>query len=190
MGTYYTLHCEAMQDGKWENWDLYRFRGLNKYEVIPVLEGKSFLGNALNWYGLLSNWIPYEEVADKTTQAHETHLPEYQRWCSFDYHQFFDGKDFTIPEYAGYFARDVLNQFKAEKDYDILEAAVLGAAFLSPSEYAKLTPEAQRGFEYFEFTAPFGIYDTMRRIQQGVQIRLYDSANLIDGPVRIVILVS
>lgn len=190
MGIYYTLHCEVMKDGKWINWDLYRFKGKDNYEIIPIIEGKSFLGSALNWYDLLSHRIPREEVGSATSAAHPTACPQDQHWCAFDYLEFFKEKDFSVPEYAGYFAKDVMAQFKAEKDYDILEAAVCSDAFLSPADYARLTPQAQHGFEYFEFTAPFGIHDTMRRIQQGTEIRLYASDDLMDGPVRIVILVS
>lgn len=190
MSTHYTLHCEVLKNGSWENWDLYRFKGINNYEVIPVLQGKSFLGSALRWYGLLDKRIDYEEVSDRTTNAHITHLPEYQDWRVFDYREFYKDKNFLLYEHCGYFARDVLNQFKTENDYEILKAAMETASFLSPGEFAKITPEAQRGFEYFEFTVPGGIHDTMRRIQDAVEIRLFHSDELIDGPVRIVILIE
>lgn len=190
MGTYYTLHCEVKIDGAWQNWDLYTFQCAGKYLIIPVLEGKSFIGAALNWYDLISQRINRDEVSTKTLEAHPTSYPECQDWRVFDYNAFFGNKDFDVQEYAGYMARDVMNTYKAEKDVEYLAAMADTDAFITPAQYAKLTPEAQRGFEWCEFTQPFGIHDVMRRIQQAVQIRLYATNDVLDGPVRIVILVS
>jgi len=190
MGTYYTLHCEVKIDGKWENWDLYTFKSVGKYQIIPIIEGKSFVGSALNWYNLISQRINRDEIASKTLEAHSTEHPEWQDWRVFDYNAFFGDKNFDIPEYAGYIARDVMNVYRTEKDSDYLAAMIDTESFITPAQYAKLTPEAQRGFEWCEFTQPFGIHDVMRRIQQAVQIRLYATDDVLDGPVRIVILVS
>lgn len=188
MGIYYTLHCEVKINDKWENWDLYTRQPAGEYRIIPLLEGKSFVGSALNWYDLLSQNLNRSEVAEKTLEAHPTEYPEHQDWRVFDYNAFFDGKNFSVPECCGYMSRSIMNQYRTEKNSEILNSAVGTSAFLSPGEYAKLTPQAQRGFEWCEFTTEFGIHDVMRRIQQGVKIRLY--AAEIDGPVRIVILVS
>ena len=190
MDIYYTLHCEAKINGKWENWDLYTFKAVGKYQVIPVLKGKSAVGAALNWYDLISQHISRDEIAAKTLEVHPTDHPEYQDWRVFDYNAFFGDKDFSVQEYAGYMARNVMNTYRAEKDADYLAAMVETDAFITPAQYANLTPEAQRGFEWCEFTQPFGIHDIMRRIQHGVQIRLYATDDVLDGPVRVVIFVS
>lgn len=190
MGTYYTLHCEAKVNDKWKNWDLYTFRSVGKYRIIPVIEGKSCVGSALNWYDLLSQKIDRSEVAEKTLEAHPTAYPDLQDWRVFDYNEFFGGKDFDVSEYAGYMSRSVMNLYRTENEIEYLESMIGTDSFITPAEYAKLTPEAQRGFEWCEFTVPFSIHDVMRRIQQAVSLRVMSSYDVADGPIRIVILVS
>ena len=189
MGTSYTLHCEVMRNGIWENWDLYRFKNVGCYNVVPVAEGKSVIGGALKWYDLLSEKIQRDQISQKTLDAHPTEYPDDQDWRVFDYVKFFGEHDFSVPETSGYFAKDVLNFFRTEKDYSILDGAVQSCqGYLPPDEFAKLTPEAQKGFVFHEYTNPDNWHGVMRSIQQAVELRL--AFTWWDGPVRIVILVS
>lgn len=185
MGTYYTLHCEAKIGGVWRNIDFYRKTGDNKYEIVPLIEGKSFVGAAVNWYDLSAHTISRDLLASDTLLAHPSSCPEYQSWAVFDYHEIFGNRDYEVPECCGYASRAAMNLFRAEHDDDYLQTISMN--LLTPESYAKLTPEAQRGFEYVEFTIPFGLHDVMRTIQRGVNARI-SCANRLDGSIRIVIL--
>lgn len=188
MDKIYTLHCEMQKDGVWYNWDLYRFRDRNKYDVIPVIEGENVLGETLSQYELLSKKIARDQVSPNTLEAHPTQFPEEQDWRVFDYVKFFNDHDFSKHETNGYFARGIVDIFRKERDYSILETArQSGGIHLSAQEYESLTPESQKNFEFYEYTNPSSRYGIMRSIQQAVETRLYHTDY---DAVRIVILVS
>ena len=172
MGTNYTLHLETLIDGVWTNWDLYKHQCGSTYTIIPLIVGGSFVGDALKRYDLLRIRLSRDEVAAGTRDAHPTLYPEYQDWRAFNCKEFFSNKNYLLPENSGFFAKDILNQFRAEGDYTLLDSTMAcGVSYASPSDYAKMSPQAQKGFEYYEYTSPGGVYDVMRRICQGVQIR-------------------
>lgn len=189
MGTTYTLHLETFIDGAWTNWDLYRHQCDDKYKIIPIISGGSFVGDALKRYGLLANRLHRSDIAQQTRDAHPTMYPNDQDWRVFDCKKFFSDKNYLLPENGGFFAKDILNQFRAEGDYELLDSTMAcGVAYASPAEYAKMSPQAQKGFEYYEYTSPGGVYDVMRRINEGIHIRTEFVDKMKHTDMRIVIL--
>lgn len=191
MGVYCTLHCEAYIGNQWSNIDLRYFpycRGspAANTQVLPVLEGLSAVHSVLQCSGLLSTPIDTSDVSPLTRACHPTEYPQHQSWRVFDYRAFFHGKNFSVPEYAAYFPNDVYHDFLSSGETEPLETAFYTEVALSPHRFAHLTPEAQQGYHYLEFTQPFSHHDVLRQIQQNVTqaLRPYPS---FSGPIRIVV---
>lgn len=199
MGIYYELYVEAKIDGVWHSIDFYQKTTSGQFGLIPIISGKSFLGGALRWQGLGSR-IPYEDLSDEI-KANFKKYEDFPFWEFFDFWEELGKLDFEKPEYVGYFPNDAINAYEAGHDEALLAAANEGDYF-SPIDYANLTPEAQRGFRYYEWTEPYGYHDTLRRIKRGVQDRIAAYENELwlnvkdgippkmDGPVRVLINIS
>lgn len=199
MGIYYELYAEAKVDGVWHSIDFYQRTASGKFGLIPIISGKSYLGGALRWEGL-GGRIAYDELSEEI-KANFKNYEDFPYWEFFDFWEELGQRDFEKSEFVGFFPNDAIAAYEAG-DVDALTAAANEGDYFSPIDFAKLTPEAQRGFRYFEWTEPYGYHDTLRRIKQGVLERLAAYKNELwlsvegedppelDGPVRVLINIS
>ena len=201
MGIDYELYCEAKIGGEWHNIDFLQRAPSGNLDIIPIISGRSFLGSALNWNGLCQVGIKHADLSPELREKFNRYVDD-QNWAVFDYQQELKDKNFELPEHCGYFPKDAVNYFRTNGEHGILDEAVNSGEMLSPSQYIELAPEAQQGFMYYEYTEPFGIHDTMRRIKRGIEARIaaWDLLQFgdlwsehipdLDGPVRVVINIS
>lgn len=200
MGIEYELYVEAKIDGVWHSIDFYQKTASGKFGLIPIISGKSFLGGALRWEGLLGATLPYQELSEEIRSQFKDYKDPDQ-WGFFDFWEELGNRDFEKPEFVGFFPNDAIAAFEAGCD-EALSAAASEGDYFAPIDFAKLTPEAQRGFRYYEWTEPFGYHDTLRRIKRGVLDRINAYKNELwlnvegedppkfDGPVRVLINIS
>lgn len=169
MGVEYELYAEAKISGEWHSIDFYQVTSSGKFGMIPIISGKSFLGGALRWEGLGAR-IAYDELSKEIKERFPCN-PKDQTWEFFDFWSELGNRDLEKPEYVGFFPNDAISAYEAGDDEALTVAANEGDYF-SPIDFAKLTPEAQRGFRYYEWTEPYGYHDTLRRIKRGVLDRI------------------
>lgn len=199
MGIDYELYAEAKIDGVWHSIDFYQRTTSGKFGLIPIISGKSFLGGALRWQGL-GERITYEDLSDEIKENFKKY-DDFPYWEFFDFWEELGNRDFEKPEFVGFFPNDAIAAYEAGDD-EALTAAANDGDYFAPIDFAKLTPEAQRGFRYYEWTEPFGYHDTLRRIKRGVldRINAYkdelwlsvkgENPPKFDGPVRVLINIS
>ena len=200
MGIEYELYVEAKIGGVWHSIDFYQRTVSGKLGIIPIISGKSFLGGVLKCSGLLGTTIPYQELSEEIRSQFKE-CRDFPSWDFFDFWEELGNKNFEKPEFVGFFPNDAISAFEAG-DTEVLTVAANDGDYFTPIDFAKLTPEAQHGFRYYEWTEPFGYHDTLRRIKRGVLERISAYKNDLwlnvegehppqfDGPVRVLINIS
>ena len=88
---------------------------------------------------------------------------------AFDYFETIGKKNYELPECSGYYPIDQINMLLSGESDGYLP----DEDYISPSDFRNLSEEAQKGYRYFEYTEPFGAYDTIRRIKRSVEERIY-----------------
>ena len=167
MGTEYTLYSEALIDGKWHSIDFYQKIPGGRICLVPIISGKSFLTSAIRWYGLGGRSIDYDDLSYDLKKEIGLYGSEH---CllTFDYYDSIAGINFDLPEICGYFPADIVNLVLSGAE----DVVICAEDSITPSEFRMMSEECQKGYRYFEYTEPFGHYDTMRMIKRSVEDRV------------------
>lgn len=166
MGVEYTLYAEACIDGEWHSIDFYQRVPSGGVYLVPIISGKSFLTSAIKWYAPGCRIINFDELSYDLKKELNLYGSEH---CvmKFDYYGSIACMNFDLPEICGYFPVDIVNRSLSGEEVDIC-----AEDSITPSEFREMSEECQKGYRYFEYTEPYGRYDTMRMIKRGVEDRI------------------
>lgn len=170
MSVNYLVHCEVKKQHCWVNIDFWQRAPSGNNILIPTADGQSMLGSALRWHELLSQKIKWENLSAELQNMYPRY-PDDQDWRVFDY-QKIKYMNFEQPQFCGYVSKAIARNADPDLLSELMLEAFENGSALSPSQFAVLTPSAQQGFQYCEFTYPYGQHAVMRDLIRNIEYRL------------------
>lgn len=162
------LFTELKVNGRWvciDPWIIYSGEDIAHRDVkhlLPLLSG----GSAVYWIVRDIEMTAMKPRDLSGTLQAELHLGDDDRVYGIPGY-YFASRDFDVPEYCGYFPRQEVLSLRNDPGYEVNTDE-----FLPVQQYLELSADAQRAFEYMEYTEPWGERDICRRIERGIKIRL------------------
>ena len=206
MSTYVECFAEARIKGKdgWTNIDMFAKREKNgSFYIVPLIDGTSSVASALHWDGrsypidkkTLSpelvkeltyyknyhtktdadgkeyEYISYSGQPESGCKRFETGFPEDWQFQAIDGRDLAN-RDFDIPELVGYVSKQLYNEWKSDPN----SVDLVDEDFMTPDDFIKLPPEAQKGFTYVEYTEPYGTRWVLKWLKDSLlsRIRAYN----------------
>lgn len=177
MSVNYLVYCEARKNHCWVNIDFWQRAPNGNNVLIPTADGRSILGLALRRHELLSQRIKWEDLSSDLKDAYQCY-PDEQDWRVFDYSKI-ENMNFEMPQFCGYISKAIDYDADPELRNELILEAFENGEALSPSQFAVLTPSAQQGFRYCEFTYPYGQHAVMRNLIRNINHRITAYRNYI-----------
>lgn len=149
------VYAEARVGGMWISIDHYLHYtrdGDEKFVKVPILEGQSSCYSVLRDYGEMAQYPELSQYGERVYV-----MPG----------SWFAQKNLELPEYSGYVPRQNVLDYESGSRDDMPYWEWIGV-----EEYRELTTEVQQGYQYYEWTEPWGARDTLRRIKRGLEFRM------------------
>lgn len=162
MSVWVDCYAEAKVNGVWKSVDFFSKRG-NEFVIAPIMEGQSMFYSAITWEAA-NERVSYSDLSEELRGMWPDN--EYVSWYKIP-GSWFEIRDLEQPEFCGYIPRQQVADFKAGEIDEINDEELICA-----SEFAAMTPDAQRGYDYIEYTNPFSVRDYMRRLKRGMEDRM------------------
>lgn len=150
------VYAEARIGGVWTSIDHYLHYvrdGDERFVKIPILEGSSGCASILRGMGAMRELPDQGRYGERIYVISGSWLAE---------------KNLEKPEYSGYVPRQAVLDYEAGTCDDISYWEFIGV-----EEYRTLNQNEQQGYQYYEWTEPWGERDILRRIKRGLEFRMH-----------------